>query len=357
LTFSPTTAGAPAYPNIIAGGANPTPPDVVVFEDGLQNPMVHEYDLIFEQKIADNTSVSVSYVGSAGRHLPLFVDRNLAAPSGTITYAVVGGGPLTAPTVTVPVFTGPRPNPAFGRITTISGLVDSTYNGLVFQVNRRLSRGLQVQASYTEARATDNGQTSQTFTSANNVLNPFDLDDEDATSNFQVKHRFVANAIWSPTVGAEGSTVRALLGGFTVAPAFQITSGLPYSANVTGNSPVVGRTSLGILGAGGTAPAGIRVPTLDRNAFQLPKTANLDLRVSRGFALGGEHRIEAMIDIFNVFNRLNYTAINQTAYNVGGTAAAPTLTYNTAFATLTNANANYFVFTPRQIQLAFRYTF
>ena len=44
-------------------------------------------------------------------------------------------------------------------------------------------------------------------------------------------------------------------------------------------------------------------------------------------------------------------------YTVGGTVAAPTLTYNPTFQTLTNANSNYFVFTPRQVQLAVRYTF
>ena len=44
-------------------------------------------------------------------------------------------------------------------------------------------------------------------------------------------------------------------------------------------------------------------------------------------------------------------------YAVGGTVAAPTLVYNPTFGTLTNANSNYFVFTPRQVQLALRYTF
>ena len=61
--------------------------------------------------------------------------------------------------------------------------------------------------------------------------------------------------------------------------------------------------------------------------------------------------------MFNLANRLNYTQVNTSMYTVGGTAAAPTLVYNTNFQSLTNANSNYFVFTPRQVQLAFRYTF
>jgi hypothetical protein len=351
LTVLTTQTGAPTFPNIIASGSSTVPPDVVVFADDAQNPLVHEYDVVFEQQIADNTMVSVSYVGSAGRNLPLFIDRNLPSPAGTITYQA-SGGPLDGQSVSVPVFTGSRPNPSFGRITTVSSLVESKYNGLVLQFNRQLSGGLQLQASYTEARATDNGQTSQTFTSGNNVLNPFDLGLEEATSNFEVRHRFVANAIWRPFPSAADDMLHTVFSGFTISPTFTVTSGLPYTSLLTGNSPVAG-ISTGVLRAGGTN----RLPSIPRNAYQFPKTANVDLRVSRGFSLSGGHRIEGILDVFNMFDRMNYTQVNQTIYAVGGTAAAPTLTYNSTFGSLTNGNSNYFVFTPRQIQLALRYSF
>jgi hypothetical protein len=345
-------AGAPSYPNIVAGGSATAPlSNVVVFAEDTQNPTVHEYDVIYEQRVAENTMVSVSYVGSKGKNLPLFVDTNLPAPSGTISYTTTGG-PLDGQVVTVPIFTGARPNPNFLAITEISNIVESTYNAVVLQFNRRLHRGLQFQASYTEARATDNGQSSTTFTSTNNVVNPFDLELEEGRSNFEVKHRFVANAIWSPEVGQEGSAMHTVLSGFTIAPAFTATSGLPQTHSVTGNAPGAG-ISTGILRAGGTN----RIPTIERNTLFLPKTINLDLRISRGFRVGGTHTLEAMVDVFNVFDRLNYTAMNTTMYTVGGSAAAPTLTFNPTFGTLTNANSNYFVFTPRQVQIAARYTF
>ncbi len=346
--------GAPTFPNILASAsATPNRPDVVVFGADTQNPLVYEYDLILEQKIAANTMVSVSYVGSAGRNLPLFIDANLPVPSGTVTYQASGGGPFDGQAVTTPIFTGTRPNANFGRITTISGIVESSYNGLVLQLNRRLTNGLQFQASYTEARATDNGQSSQTFTSGNNVLNPYDLGLEDATSNFEIRHRFVANAIWSPTVGAEGTTTHAVFSGFTISPTLAMSSGVPYTATLTGNTPNTARVLTGVLGAGGSN----RLPQIERNAFHLPKTANVDLRVSRAFTVGSGHKLEGIFDLFNVFNRLNHTQVNSLMYTVGGTVAAPTLVYNPTFGTLTNANSNYFVFTPRQVQLALRYTF
>ena len=194
---------------------------------------------------------------------------------------------------------------------------------------------------------------SQTFTASNNVLNPFDLNLEEASSNFEIRHRFVANAIWSPSYGSEASAIHAVLTGFTISPTLGVSSGVPYTATLTGNTPNTARISTGVLGAGGTN----RLPSIARNAFHLPKTANVDLRVSRAFSLSGGHRLEGILDVFNLFNRLNYTAVNSLMYTVGGTVAAPTLVYNQTFGSLTNANSNYFVFTPRQVQIAGRYSF
>src|SRR5262249_37755267 len=98
-------ANAPAYPNIIPDLAgSPSKPNIVYFASDTQNPMVHEYDVVLEQRVAHNTAVSVSYVGSAGRNLPRFIDQNLNAPT-TITYTA-SGGPLDTQAITVPFFSG-----------------------------------------------------------------------------------------------------------------------------------------------------------------------------------------------------------------------------------------------------------
>ena len=66
-----------------------------------QNPLIHQFDLIFDQRIAANTVLSVSYVGSQGRNLPIFIDQNLNPATATNTYAV-SGGPLDGQRLTVP---------------------------------------------------------------------------------------------------------------------------------------------------------------------------------------------------------------------------------------------------------------
>ena len=244
---------------------------------------------IFEQRIADNTMVSVSYVGSAGRNLPLFIDANLPAPSGTVTYAAIGG-PLDGQSVTTPLFTGARPNPNFGRITTVSDIVESKYNGLVLQLNRRLTEGLQFQASYTEARATDNGQSSQTFTSSNNVLNPYDLGARRRHVELRDPAPLRRQRHLEPPLGTEGSTTNSILSGFTIAPTLVMTFGPALHGDADRQHAEYRPRSPPVF----SAPADRTACHRSRaTPISCRKTADVDLRVSRGFAILGTQSIEA----------------------------------------------------------------
>jgi hypothetical protein len=354
VSLTPTQAGSPTYPNVLT--APPTAVgsagDIIVFSSEMQNPMIHQADIILERLIAKNTVVSISGLFSAGRNLPTFFDTNLSAPTTNRTYSFVGG-PFGGETLSVPIFTGPRPNTNFGRITEIRSTIKSEYYGLVLQANRRLTDGLQFQASYTFSKARDNGQTSQTFTSPNVPLNPFDLTLEEATSNLDIPHRFVASAVYAPGtlfgVGKDSSLGRAIFGGFTISPIVTIQSGRPYSAATSGNA--AGATSQGILGAGGDG----RLPNVERNAYRLPYAFNVDLRISRRFRITETANFEVFAEGFNIFNRVNLTNVGTRAYIVGGTAAAPTLTYDPLFGVPSEAGNS--IFRERQIQFAARFQF
>src|SRR4029077_19008534 len=99
-------------------------------------------DLTIERQLGSNMVVSVSYLGSFGRELPDFVDTNLNPSDSSITYNVATGGPLKTTTYSTPLFTS-RPNPNFGSMTKIFSAVNSKYNAMSVQVNRRMSRNLQ----------------------------------------------------------------------------------------------------------------------------------------------------------------------------------------------------------------------
>lgn len=341
-----TQEGAPRYPNVLtsgpagAGGGN-----VIIFPADTALPLIHQFDLAFEYEIARNTAVSVTYLSSLGRNLPRFIDRNLAAPTETTTFTIVGG-PDNGATIVVPRFTS-RPSSAFSAITEVSYSVKSKYNALVLGFNRRMTRGLQVHASYTFSKATDDGQGSQTFTSVNSVLNPFDLSLEEGRSNFDVPHRFVASAIWQPEYFRDRpAAVRYLLHGWYVAPIVTIASGTTYSAGVSGNAPGTGVSS-GILRAGGSN----RMPTIPRNAFRTDRIENVDLRIGKKFALTESMNFEFFGEAFNLFNHVNITGVNTTMYTISGN----NLNFNSLFGVPT-ASSNFFI-TQRQIQIGIKFGF
>ena len=194
-------------------------------------------DLILEREISRNTVASVSLLVSLGRRLPTFVDTNLAFPTQTTRYTVVGGD-LNGEVFQFPRFTV-RPDSNFGRITEIRSTIKSEYEAVVLQLNRRLHKRVQFQNNYTFSKATDTGQGSQTFTTGNVPLNPFDYSLESGRTNFDIPHRFVSSVVWEPKFFGDDSdeVVRAIFNGFTIAPVVQIASGRPNSAGVSGNAP------------------------------------------------------------------------------------------------------------------------
>lgn len=345
-----TPATAPVFAATFATATGTTaPPNIVVFDPNMEAPLIHEGDLVFERLVARNTVVSAAYVFSLGRDLPTFIDVNLPAPTSR-TYTIVGGD-FNGQTVTSPFFAGARPDTRFGALTVIRSLVRSEYHALVLQANRRLTKGLQFDSSYTLSKATDNGQTSVTFSVANLPFNPLDLSSDQGPPNFDVRHKFTADVIWSPKFfAAKRRLLHAIFNGFTFAPIIVAISGAPYSAGTSGNP--AGGVSSGINAAGSTLN---RVPLFARNSFRLPKIVDVDLRVSRRFNFGEKMRLVVLAEAFNLFNRTQVTAVNTRLYVIGGTAAASTLTFDPSFQTV-SAAASAFA-RERQIQFGVRFEF
>ena len=349
--LSATTAGSPLYPNVLstAPGIAGAAPDIVAFSPNMEAPMIHQTDIILERQLDANTVVSFSAMFSAGRSLPTFEDTNLGTPNGFTNFTFVGG-PFAGGILGAPKYGGTRPNTNFGRITEIRSTITSQYTGLIVQLNRRFSDGIQFQTSYTWSTSVDDNQNSQTFTNPNVPLDPNNLDGERGVSNFDIPHRFVASMVYAPKTlfGLAGDSVwgRRILGGWSFAPIVTISSGNPYSYNVNGNAPNPG-ISTGILRAGGAN----RLLGVPRNLLRTEKTANVDARLSRRFNFSETMALEILGEVFNVFNRFQVTGVNTTAYSISGT----NLNYSSSFGNPTSAgNSN---IRERQVQFAARFHF
>ena len=353
FTFAATATGAPIFPNVFATAPTATiaPPAIVVFSDHMANPQIHQADIVFERQILPNTVVSASFLVSLGRRLPTLTDRNLPEPVSR-TFPFINGGPLNGQSITVPFFTGTRPDTRFGAITEITSSIKTEYTALVLQANRRLSKGLQFQANYTRSRTTDTGQNSATFSFTNGPLNPFDLSLEPGRSNLDIPHRFVGSAVWQPILPAswkDNAVASAILGGFTISPIVLVQSGVAYSANISGFGP--SSIAGGITGSGALG----RIPFLfDRNEFRQPKIVNVDLRVSRRFHFTESTNLEILAEAFNLFNRYQVTSVNTTLYTFSGSNLS--FTPNGPNFGVPSGTGNSLV-RERQIQFAARFNF
>jgi hypothetical protein len=348
-----SNAAAPVFPNILT--AAPAGSGAVdYFASNFQNPLIHQGDVVFEREVARNTIVSASYLFSFGKNLPNFVDTNLSPVTVPRTYNVIDG-PFAGQTFTTPYFLGAsRPDTRFGLIEEIRSNISSKYHALVLQANRRMTNGLQFQASYTLSRSFDNGQLSQTNVATFSVpYNPFDQQGENGLSNFDRRQKFVASVVYNTNFKTDNKSARAILNGWTLSPIFNAFSGARYTGNLSGNPSGAFGTSQagGINGSNGSQ----RFALLPRNFFKQPNIWYLDMRVSRRFSLTEKTKLELLAEGFNLFNRTQVATVNNTLYNISTSGTTANLTFNPSFGTTTLADG--FFFRERQIQLAVRFEF
>lgn len=379
-------AQSPRFPNVLANQVG-IPSQVQFFSNNFQAPLIHEGDVVIEREVGRNTVISASYLLSYGHNLPFFADTNIGTTTQNVNYLAVGG-PFDGQTVTIPTFTGirpaattaipfptARPNPAFDALTEIRSTVKSQYNALVLQANRRYTKGLQFQASYTLAQATDNGQSSSTFTNTNDPLDPTNPDRDFGRSTFDVRQKFIVSAVYTPDFFGKDSDSRVgrtVFNGFNIAPIVSFYSGRPFSGNVSGSANTFignGGSGANTLATGTSTIAGglnatggsSRFPLLPRNSFRQPRIVNVDLRVSRRFRFTEKTNVEFLAEAFNLFNRTQVTTVNNTLYSVAGAPSGspagtlPTLQFNPLFGSITEAGGT--LFRERQVQLALRFEF
>ncbi len=342
VNLSGAAANAPIFPNVL-----PSPPtgasSLQFFAKDFGAPMIHQFDLIFERELYQNLTVSASYLGSIGRGLPTFYDRNLSAPNTSQTFPIMNG-PFGGQSLTLALFPTARPLTTYAQITEIASQVKSEYNAFVLQANHRFSHGLLLLTNYTLSKASDTLQTSTTFTSNNTPFNVFDPGADRGRSNFDRRHKFVFSAVYAPRVKSSNKFATALLDGWSIAPIYQVFSGIAYDAGVSGSNGGAG--SLNRSG-GQNRLFGLS----DRNSFTGPTQNIFNLRLSRRFYIKEKANLEFLGEVFNLPNTLLVTGVNSTMY----TLTSGVLNFNTAFGGVTAADST--LFRERQVQLGLRFQF
>src|SRR6202521_1160376 len=259
-----------------------------------------------EYLLAKSLTLRTDYLLVRGLKLPRTLNVNLLPP---VVLTLANASSLGVPNPTPQqigreVFSPGRLNTQFGDIYQLQNSADSTYNGVSWTLNRRMSDELAFSASYTVSRTFDDASDFD-----EQPQNPFDLRAENAVSRQHQQQRFVFNALWELPIGDEEEKggkseentgwLKQMFSHIEVAPILTLESGRPVN-------PLTGLDS----NQSHAFPLSARPLVLGRNSLQTPRIVTMDLRVLKYFPFGGAKRLDVVAGFFNLFNGSNVSQIN-----------------------------------------------
>lgn len=337
---------------------DPTTIDWAAYEplSGNRNPLIdsptpyeEHVDFSVERSITPNTLLSVSYVGTFGRHLILNGNQNQGDPALCLSVSqqsqVTDGvtcGPFGENGVYHPVTGGVINStrgplgPAFGGNGLQMDIGTSSYNALQTSFRHQSGR-LSTLLSYTYSNAIDNGSSF-----GEQIIFGLPSDHFRTISAFDMRHIFAASYTYELPFDELFRASNRATRGWRLSGLTQFTTGLPVLIQETddrslrgnnGNSPVAGSTdqpvlapgpiyadrnprhgnpyfntslfSLEPLGGQGNAP---------RRFFYGPGVDNWNLALLKDTPIHGDMSLELRGEFFNVFNHAQFYG----AYAVDG---------------------------------------
>src|SRR5262249_37813161 len=144
-------------------------------------------------------------------------DINIGAPGPVVAYRINDVSGNQVGTYSTPVYVRQnRADQRYARINIIDAGLNSWYNGMVLQLNKRMAKSLSGSGSYTWSHTIDTGQggagTPNIFASGGpQSYAPGDYRAEKGTSALDVRHRAGISAIWAPTLTHSGNAAAKYL--------------------------------------------------------------------------------------------------------------------------------------------------
>jgi hypothetical protein len=355
-----------AMADYVPGGALPI--GALISPSGVQpdmkTPTVESYTLRVEQEIAQDTSLSVGYVGSHGYHELLSIDANTPVPTICPTLCPAGypSGIYYNPTSTLA-------NPALANSTTWFSYGTSLYNGLEVDARHRLQSGLQFRGVYTYSKSLDDGDNLNTSIATNSpafTANPHDPKADWGRASFDVGHTAVINATYDLPFAkqADNNLVRNLFGDWQLSGIETIQSGLPFTPQLGYNPSNDGDSRNPVRPSWNTDFAGSLIEGgphqyFDPNAFAPPPAGTYgnvgrnilggpglietDLSLAKMMSFTERFHAQFKAEFFNLFNHTNFNTPNAVVFT--SATAGPSATAGLITSTAT---------TSRQIQFGLK---
>ncbi|MCH8267799.1 MAG: TonB-dependent receptor [Acidobacteria bacterium] len=327
---------------------------------------IYRWNLNLQRELGADWVLSAGYTGARATHLWISVEPNM---NKWVGWPENPTGLKVWPDPEGPDFQG-LIKPQFGEIRYQPSNGNSYHHGLELGAKKRLSRGLQLQMSYTFAKTLDQGAdaTGGELTQSERSMYFWDMDFLLGLSTQNIKNSFVANFSYEPLLGAGLTGVGgALAKGWQLNGILSLTSGSPLALYAEtndqedwlgtnkalrpdlipggDNNPVLGSPDLYFdTSQFALSPLG-QFGNLARNTLILPGSAVFDLSLFKNINVTEESRVQFRVEVFNLFNRPNFGVPEQDVWRSNGRRDANAGRINN---TRTSA---------RQIQFALKYIF
>src|SRR5262245_19480102 len=337
----------------VAGGPTLFPPNLTIIGWGtdFETPYAYHYNVTAQHQLWDNLGLEIGYVGSHGKHLPIFMEINPG---------VVNPGQTTR---------GARLYPSYSLLRPTFPDAESWHNALQTGLRLRPTHGLNLLAAYTWSHAIDHVSGLNIGGELRPILPVVQgdqasvqaaLEREKGDALFDVRHRFVLSFGYElPRLADKGAFVRYVLGGWQVNGIFQAQTGFPITVTeganldiryMTARPDVTCDPNNGPKTTGQwfdtscflrrtVAQTAERPGNEGRNTIRGPGFSRTDLSLFNNFEFGGRHQVQFRVEAFNLFNQ---TRLGQSGSTIG------TATFGIITAT---ADDN------RIIQLGIKYSF
>ena len=298
-------------------------------------PSVQKWSLSVQHEVANDTSLSLAYVGTKGSHLLGYYDANQGPPNVQAATTIT-----SSPTIAPDYF---RPYQGFSTITAYSTIFDSNYNALQASLIHRLKAGLEFQASYTYSKTlTDNPGPNATVVPF--PQDTYNLRSEYGPADFDRTHILTFNYSWElPVFRRSTGITKAFLGGWQLSGITVFQSGAPLTValstdnagvgnyngnervnqvgnpfqpgNIAANPGCAGPTQLHTL-QDWFNPCAFVIPAAgtfgdEKNgALRGPRFQNWDMGLAKNFPVRESVSLQLQLEAFNVFNHPSWGAPN-----------------------------------------------
>lgn len=273
-----------------------------------KNPYSMQWNFGVAKQINNSSTVSVDYVGSGSRRLDVGGDYNTALTPGP------GDPKERAP---YPYITPTFYDRSIGR---------GNYNALQFLYDKRFSKGLAYQVSYTYSKTIDIGSDGWYGVEGFSVQNPYTYNNDRSVAGYDLTHVLSVNVLYELPFGKgkEFSThnrvVDYIIGGWQINSVGQGRSGLPY--NISADGDIANTGNVGYMRANLVGDPQLSHPTalqwFNVNAFAVPSIYtfgnsgrnllrgpaywNVDASIFRKFPITERYALEFRAEAFNAPN-------------------------------------------------------